>query len=238
MRQHPERRPGAPVPPVRVQGRGQVPGARRSRRGLRVADHRDVVAWIDCDLESVQEAGDHFAVIGRVRELDVGSPSLPLLFFQGGYGRFAPLSLVASSGRGALIEQLREVDLVRAEMEKLASDLSARCIATSAEAKSAIRVIAVSVFGADGRVALSYPTRTRSRMRLRWSATGSGFYRSPSRLWGRAGEPDDSSAGVAAFQFGARKRGTGPYRWRCRQRDLLPIAEGHQPLLRVGTTAV
>jgi flavin reductase (DIM6/NTAB) family NADH-FMN oxidoreductase RutF/alkylhydroperoxidase/carboxymuconolactone decarboxylase family protein YurZ len=52
-----------------------------------------VVAWIDCDLESVQEAGDHYIVLGRVRELDVESPSPPLVFFQGGYGRFAPLSL-------------------------------------------------------------------------------------------------------------------------------------------------
>jgi flavin reductase (DIM6/NTAB) family NADH-FMN oxidoreductase RutF len=26
-----------------------------------------VVAWIDCDIQSVQEAGDHFLVIGRVR---------------------------------------------------------------------------------------------------------------------------------------------------------------------------
>ncbi|MGH3244378.1 MAG: flavin reductase family protein, partial [Spirillospora sp.] len=92
---------------------------------------KDVVAWIDCDLESVQEAGDHYIVLGRVRELDVENPSLPLLFFQGGYGRFAPLSLAASSGRGALARQLRQVDLVRAEMERLAADLSARCIATA-----------------------------------------------------------------------------------------------------------
>jgi flavin reductase (DIM6/NTAB) family NADH-FMN oxidoreductase RutF/DNA-binding IclR family transcriptional regulator len=89
------------------------------------------VAWIDCDLESVQEAGDHYIVLGRVRELDVQHPTLPLLFFQGGYGRFAPLSLAAANSRGALTDQLRDVDLVRAEMERLAADLSARCIATA-----------------------------------------------------------------------------------------------------------
>ncbi|ORA82870.1 flavin reductase family protein [Mycobacterium malmoense] len=61
-----------------------------------------VVAWIDCDLYSVQEAGDHYVVIARVRELDVESPSLPLLFVQGAYGRFVPFSLVASDRRGAL----------------------------------------------------------------------------------------------------------------------------------------
>jgi flavin reductase (DIM6/NTAB) family NADH-FMN oxidoreductase RutF len=90
-----------------------------------------VVAWIDCDLESVHEVGDHYIVLGRVRELDVESPGLPLLFFQGGYGRFSPLSLAAVNRRGALTQQLRYVDLVRAEMEQVAEELSARCIATA-----------------------------------------------------------------------------------------------------------
>jgi flavin reductase (DIM6/NTAB) family NADH-FMN oxidoreductase RutF/DNA-binding IclR family transcriptional regulator len=88
------------------------------------------VAWIDCDLESVTEAGDHYIVLGRVRRLDVGSTSLPLLFFQGGYGRFAPLSL-AADGSG-LVQQLRDVDLVRAEMERLTADIpGTRCNASA-----------------------------------------------------------------------------------------------------------
>lgn len=89
-----------------------------------------VVAWIDCELEHVHEAGDHFAVYGRVCDLNVENGSLPLLFFQGGYGRFAPLSLAAPESRAVSADRLREVDLVRAEMETLAADLSARCIAT------------------------------------------------------------------------------------------------------------
>lgn len=89
-----------------------------------------VVAWIDCDLESVTEAGDHYIVLGRVRGLDVESTSLPLLFFQGGYGRFAPLSL-AADGSG-LVAQLREVDLVRAEMEGITADIpGTRCNASA-----------------------------------------------------------------------------------------------------------
>jgi len=44
----------------------------------------NVVAWIDCDLDTIHEAGDHFIVIGQVRSLDVASPGLPLLFFGGG----------------------------------------------------------------------------------------------------------------------------------------------------------
>jgi flavin reductase (DIM6/NTAB) family NADH-FMN oxidoreductase RutF/DNA-binding IclR family transcriptional regulator len=89
------------------------------------------VAWIDCDIASVTEAGDHFVVLGRVAALDIGSPSLPLLFFQGGYGRFAPVSLAAAEPHGALAEQLREVDLVRAEVERLAGDLGGRCLVTT-----------------------------------------------------------------------------------------------------------
>ncbi len=89
-----------------------------------------VVAWIDCELESVAEAGDHFIVLGRVRELQVETGALPLLFFQGGYGRFAPLSLAATAARGTLTDELRELDLIRGEMESLAADLASRCVAT------------------------------------------------------------------------------------------------------------
>jgi 3-hydroxy-9,10-secoandrosta-1,3,5(10)-triene-9,17-dione monooxygenase reductase component len=49
----------------------------------------DVIAWIDCDIDQVVEAGDHFLVLGAVRELGVAHDGPPLLFFRGGYGRFA-----------------------------------------------------------------------------------------------------------------------------------------------------
>ncbi len=32
------------------------------------------VAWVDCDVEVVHEAGDHLIVIGRVRDLDIERP--------------------------------------------------------------------------------------------------------------------------------------------------------------------
>lgn len=51
----------------------------------------DVIAWIDCSLHAVHEAGDHYIVLGRVIELDVERPDRPLLFFRGKYGVFAPL---------------------------------------------------------------------------------------------------------------------------------------------------
>jgi flavin reductase (DIM6/NTAB) family NADH-FMN oxidoreductase RutF/DNA-binding IclR family transcriptional regulator len=89
----------------------------------------DVVAWIDCDIELVQDAGDHVLVLGRVRALDLESPRLPLLFFQGGYGRFAPFSLAASNTGGSLTTPLRQVDLIRPHMERVAERFNCRCLA-------------------------------------------------------------------------------------------------------------
>lgn len=50
-----------------------------------------VVAWIDCTLDAVHAAGDHFIVLGRVDALAVDRPGRPLLFFQGNYGEFSLL---------------------------------------------------------------------------------------------------------------------------------------------------
>ncbi|WP_242147121.1 flavin reductase family protein [Sphingomonas sp. BAUL-RG-20F-R05-02] len=62
---------------------------RTSANGSPILD--GVVAWIDCDLDVVHEAGDHFIVLGRVVALEVEGPGAPLLFFQGGYGAFSQL---------------------------------------------------------------------------------------------------------------------------------------------------
>lgn len=48
----------------------------------------DVLAWIDCEIEAVHEAGDHWIVVGRVHDLEVVHEGGPLIFFRGGYGRF------------------------------------------------------------------------------------------------------------------------------------------------------
>ncbi len=50
-----------------------------------------VVAWIDCDIDHVLEAGDHWFVLGRVLALDVADEwADPLLFFRGKLGGFSP----------------------------------------------------------------------------------------------------------------------------------------------------
>jgi flavin reductase (DIM6/NTAB) family NADH-FMN oxidoreductase RutF/DNA-binding IclR family transcriptional regulator len=88
-----------------------------------------VLAWIDCDINVVHEAGDHFIVIGKVRELDVGSTALPLVFFQGGYGRFSSLSLAA--WESDLVLQMRSADLARPHMEELAQELEVESVASA-----------------------------------------------------------------------------------------------------------
>src|SRR5206468_3353956 len=54
------------------------------------------VSWLECTFEDVREAGDHYIVLGRVRDFAVGRVTLPLLYFQGGYGRFSPGSFIAA----------------------------------------------------------------------------------------------------------------------------------------------
>lgn len=99
-----------------------------STRGNPVLD--GVVAWIECERYSVSDAGDHHMVLGHVRDMKIVTAGLPLLFYQGGYGRFTPTSMVALDAPGLTLEQLRSVDCARPEMEGLSAALSGRCIAT------------------------------------------------------------------------------------------------------------
>lgn len=117
----------------------------------------DVVAWFDCDIETVHEAGDHFIVLGRVRELNIENPGLPLLFFQGGYGRFTPLSLAAADAD--LVEQLRLVDLARDDMERIATDLRLECIASALVGRELVLVAGAGRPRSDG-----LPSRVGQRL--------------------------------------------------------------------------
>ncbi|MFD4838262.1 flavin reductase family protein [Achromobacter sp. NPDC058515] len=54
---------------------------RSSLRGAPVLDA--VVAWCECSLEAVHEAGDHFIAVGRVTQLAIEMGEAPLLFHRG-----------------------------------------------------------------------------------------------------------------------------------------------------------
>ncbi|HUP69049.1 MAG TPA: flavin reductase family protein [Acidimicrobiales bacterium] len=50
-----------------------------------------VLAWVDCRVQAVHQAGDHLIVVGSVVGLGLGTDDggrTPLLFYRGGYGRF------------------------------------------------------------------------------------------------------------------------------------------------------
>ena len=50
----------------------------------------DAVAWLDCEIHAVHEAGDHLIVVAEVVALDARPDVAPLVFFRGGYGTFTP----------------------------------------------------------------------------------------------------------------------------------------------------
>ncbi|MGX7722883.1 flavin reductase [Rhodococcus sp. 5G237] len=107
------------------EGLGDVPWHLGSG-GAPVLD--EAVAWFDCTYESILEAGDHYIVLGRVQEFGAHNPRSPLIFFQGGMGRFASSSMVLSEDAG-LIEGVRLGNAARNEMEILATEFDAECSA-------------------------------------------------------------------------------------------------------------
>jgi flavin reductase (DIM6/NTAB) family NADH-FMN oxidoreductase RutF len=50
----------------------------------------DALAWLDCVLWKSVEAGDHMVLFGEVQSSSADENGVPLLFFRGEYGIFAP----------------------------------------------------------------------------------------------------------------------------------------------------
>lgn len=119
----------------------------------------DAVAWIDCEIETVHDAGDHHIVIGRVTGLDVDRVDKPLLFFQGGYGRFASTSLTAPD-EADLYRPLSVLDDARPEMMAVAEDLGVECCASAAIGQQLVLV------GSCVPGSLDRPPRTRLGQRM------------------------------------------------------------------------
>mgnify|MGYP001807159010 CR=1 FL=1 len=65
-------------------------GQRRASSGAPMLDN--CLAWLDCTIENVVEAGDHYIALGRVTSMEIGNGRLPLIFYQGDYGSFIPQS--------------------------------------------------------------------------------------------------------------------------------------------------
>lgn len=64
-------------------------GWRPAGNGAPILD--GVTAWIECEIVSVTDAGDHWFALGRVLDLEVAEQPRPLVFFRGGYARISAL---------------------------------------------------------------------------------------------------------------------------------------------------
>ncbi|MFJ8799328.1 flavin reductase [Streptomyces sp. NPDC102487] len=106
------------------------------------------VSWIECTFEEVREAGDHFIVLGRVQDLAVERATLPLLFFQGGYGRFSPGSFVAAPDP-ELIQAAHLAETVRSQVEELSTEFSVNCSVLARIRDDAVQVLATNQGSAD-----------------------------------------------------------------------------------------
>lgn len=84
------------------------------------------IAWMDCEITDVMDAGDHVIVLGGIHDMATAGEDLPLLFFQGGFGQFTPGSFAATGDE--IQQQLSVVDRVRPHMEALAKKYQCGCL--------------------------------------------------------------------------------------------------------------
>jgi DNA-binding IclR family transcriptional regulator len=110
------------------------------------------VSWIECTFEEIREAGDHFIVTGLVHEMAVERATLPLLFFQGGYGRFSPGSFIATPDPD-LIQAAQLTETIRSQIEDLSTELAVNCGVLVKIRGDAVQVLAAN----RGSIAEPFP---------------------------------------------------------------------------------
>lgn len=113
------------------------------------------VAWIEADYEQIVEGGDHWIVLGRVTDLGIARPSLPLLFFQGGYGRFSPPSLVAPTDPDLLLA-VQFAERARDRIEALAAAHQADCSLLTKVGQDVVFVLTANRSAAPGLVSVGH----------------------------------------------------------------------------------
>ncbi len=101
------------------------------------------VSWIECTFEQIREAGDHYIVLGRVHELAVERSTLPLLFFQGGYGQFSPGSFIAAPDPD-LIQAAQLAETIRSQVENLSTEFAVNCGVLVRIGADAVQVLAAN----------------------------------------------------------------------------------------------
>jgi flavin reductase (DIM6/NTAB) family NADH-FMN oxidoreductase RutF len=101
------------------------------------------VSWIECTFEQIREAGDHYIVLGLVHELAIERSTLPLLFFQGGYGQFSPGSFIAAPDPG-LIHAAQLAETIRSQVEDLSIEFAVNCSVLAKIGGDAVQVLAAN----------------------------------------------------------------------------------------------
>ena len=113
------------------------------------------VSWVECTFHDVLEGGDHHIVLGLVRHLDVERSTLPLLYFQGGYGQFSPRSLVAAP-EPDLIQATRFAETIRPQVEALSEEVPADCSVLAKIGWDSVLVLAANGASASEAFALGH----------------------------------------------------------------------------------
>lgn len=113
------------------------------------------VSWIECTFEDVREAGDHFIVLGRVEDLAVEKSTLPLLFFQGGYGKFSPGSFIAAPDP-ELIQAAQVAETMRSQVEDLSVKFGVNCSVLARIRWDAVQVLAANHSPVDEQFPLGH----------------------------------------------------------------------------------
>ena len=89
--------------PASDDGGGRYPAHRKdvihrtSKNGAPVLD--GAVAWVDCGLYAVQDAGDHDFVLGEVKAMTAERTVSPLIFHRGAYGQISATKIGAENER-------------------------------------------------------------------------------------------------------------------------------------------
>ena len=84
---------------ARFAGVGGLKGAARFAEGSWIDGPngvpilQDALAAVACELEDAIERHSHMILIGAVRAVHLGPRGQPLIYSQGGYGRFEPISV-------------------------------------------------------------------------------------------------------------------------------------------------
>lgn len=180
------------------------------------------VAWIDCSTWTVYEGGDHYIVLGKVEALDVVTPVAPLLFFQGGYGRFTSRTLTAAGAD--VIEAVQAAVAGRQALQELADELDVECNVIAADGDELVYVASTNGPSKAARVVLG--TRFPIAAPLGELHAARRGPEAERRWLERAGDVDDETRACWQARLeAARRRG-----WSVSLKGQRPEGELHEAL--------